>query len=149
MFHKVRSVVPLEDGVLLVQFAQGVTKRYDTKPLCAKWPAFETLRDPLLWQEVQVDLGGYGISWNDEIDLSCDELFANGTPVATPFDGLLAFGDATALWGLNESTLRKAIVYGKLHEGTDAQKFGKQWLVTEAAMRREYGEPIAPRNPAE
>ena len=31
-----------------------------------------------------------------------------------PFDGLLSFSEATSLWGLNESTLRKAIVYGKL-----------------------------------
>ena len=25
----------------------------------------------------KVDVGGYGISWNDEIDLSCDELWDN------------------------------------------------------------------------
>ena len=27
----------------------------------------------------------------------------------------------------------------KLAEGLDAQKFGKQWVVTRAAMEREYG----------
>ena len=149
MFHKVKSVVPLADGMLLVQFAEGVSKRYDIKPLCTKWPVFQALHDPRLFQDVQVDPGGYGISWNDAVDLSCDELFANGTPVPTPFDGLLAFGDATALWGLNESTLRKAIVSGKLHEGTDVQKFGKQWVITEAAMRREYGAPGASCKPKE
>ena len=30
-----------------------------------------------------------------------------------------------ALWCLNESTLRKAISYGKLIEGVDGCKFGK------------------------
>ena len=70
-----------------------------------------------------------------------DELFYNSRPVSTPFDDLLAFGDATALWGLNESTLRKAISYGKLRNGIDVQKFGKQWLITLDAMVREYGEP--------
>lgn len=141
MFHKIKAVTPLGGFTLLVQFAQGVTKRYDVKPLLDKWPAFGALADPRLWQEVKVDPGGYGISWNDGIDLSCDELYANGQDAGTAFDGLLAFGDATALWGLNESTLRKAIAYGKLQCGVDAQKFGKQWVVTEAAMRREYGEP--------
>lgn len=58
-----------------------------------------------------------------------------------PFDGLLSFADATERWGLNESTLRKAVSYGKLVEGADCKKFGKQWIVAEAAMRREYGEP--------
>ena len=61
--------------------------------------------------------------------------------VETPFDGLMAFGDATLLWGLNESTLRKAITYGKLVDGVDVCKFGKQWVVSMKAMRREYGEP--------
>lgn len=45
------------------------------------------------------------------------------------------------LWSLNESTLRKAISYGKLIEGVDVCKFGKQWVVSAKAMRREYGEP--------
>ncbi len=59
----------------------------------------------------------------------------------SPFEGLLSFRDATDRWGLNESTLRKAIEYGKLQVGADVQKFGKQWVITETAMRREYGLP--------
>ena len=55
----------------------------------------------------------------------------------------LAFSDATALWQLNESTLRKAIAYGKLVNGVDVCKFGKQWVVSMDAMRREYGNPKA------
>lgn len=31
--------------------------------------------------EVKVDAGGYGVSWNDDIDLSCNELWENGTPI--------------------------------------------------------------------
>ncbi|WP_248922502.1 helix-turn-helix domain-containing protein [Olsenella intestinalis] len=54
----------------------------------------------------------------------------------------MSFADASELWGLSESTLRKAVSYGKIVSGVDARKFGKQWLVTRAAMEREYGEPI-------
>jgi hypothetical protein len=57
------------------------------------------------------------------------------------FDGLLSFKDATDRWGLNESTLRKAVSYGKLVDGVDVKKFGKQWIVTIEAMEREYGKP--------
>jgi len=31
---------------------------------------------------VKVDAGGYGISWNDDIDLSEYELWTNGKPIA-------------------------------------------------------------------
>ena len=144
MFHKVKSAAPVSDFKLSVQFSEGVTKLYDVKPLFEKISAFRYLKDnPSEFDCVSVDVGGYGIVWNDDLDLSCDELWENGVVVETPFDGLMAFSDATELWGLNESTLRKAIAYGKLVNGVDVCKFGKQWVVSMAAMKREYGEPRA------
>ena len=126
MFHKIKSVTPLADHVLSVQFSEGVTKRYDVKSLFDKYPMFLPLKDdPALFSSVEVDVGGYGIVWNDDIDIACDELFYNGEIIKTPFDGLIAFSDATQLWGLNESTLRKAIAYGKLINGIDVCKFGR------------------------
>lgn len=142
MFHKVKAVNALPDFRLSVQFVEGVTKIYDVKQLFDRWEAFKALQcRPELFYGVEVDVGGYGVVWDDDLDLSCDELYANGETVKTPFDGLIAFTDATQLWGLNESTLRKAISYGKLVNGVDACKFGKQWVVSVEAMRREYGVP--------
>ena len=140
MFHKVKNVFPLPDYKLSVQFCEGVTKIYDTKPLFESLPVFKTfLENSDLFYCVETDVGGYGIIWGDELDLSCDELWANGTQIATPFDGLMAFSDASSLWGLHESTLRKAVAYGKLVNGVDVCKFGKQWVVSVQAMQREYG----------
>ena len=123
-----------------VQFAEGVTKLYDVKALAERLAPFKALvENPKEFYCVTVDVGGYGVVWNDDLDLSCDELWENGVQVATPFDGLMAFSDATRLWNLNESTLRKAIAYGKLVNGVDVCKFGKQWVVSAEAMEREYG----------
>ncbi len=141
MFHKVKNVNALPDYRLSVQFCEGVTKLYDLKPLFDRFPAFCLLQEHRnVFFNVSVDLGGYGIVWNEELDLSCDELWENGVTVATPFDGLMSFADATELWGLNESTLRKAIAYGKLINGVDVCKYGKQWIISVEAMKREYGE---------
>jgi len=35
-----------------------------------------------LFEQVKVDTGGFGISWNDDIDLSCDELYINGKDIS-------------------------------------------------------------------
>lgn len=141
MFHKIKNVMPLPDYRLSVQFSEGCTKIYDVKPLFERIPAFAELKDGNIFEDVYVDVGGHGIVWNDDLDLSCEELWDNGEAVDTPFDGLMAFSDATALWELNESTLRKAIAYGKLVNGVDVCKFGKQWVVSMKSMQREYGEP--------
>ena len=39
---------------------------------------FAALKDPVLFRNVQVDPFGYGIFWNDDIDLSESELWLNG-----------------------------------------------------------------------
>ncbi|MBQ6654689.1 MAG: DUF2442 domain-containing protein [Erysipelotrichaceae bacterium] len=142
MFHKIKAVSALPDLRLSVQFAEGVTKLYDVKPLISRWEPFRAFTEtPELFYDVEVDVGGYGIIWNDDLDISCDELFENGEVIKTPFDDLMAFTDATELWELNESTLRKAISYGKLINGVDACKYGKQWVISRQAMIREYGLP--------
>lgn len=72
----------MRDMRLLVRFVDGSQKRYDVAPLLGVWAAFDSLKTiPELFAQVQVDKGGYGISWNDELDLSCDELWHNGEPV--------------------------------------------------------------------
>jgi hypothetical protein len=79
MFHKVQSVNPLPEYRLAVQFISGEKKQYDLKPLFDKLEAFQALACvPGLFSQVKVDPGGYGISWNDHIDLACNELYENG-----------------------------------------------------------------------
>ncbi len=140
MFHKIKAVIPLPDYKLIVQFSEGVTKVYDVAALFERYPLFRALSDtPGAFASVYVDVGGHGVVWSDDLDLSCDEMWENGKEIRTPFDGLMAFSDASELWGLNESTLRKAIAYGKLKNGVDVCKFGKQWVISAEAMHREYG----------
>lgn len=142
MFHKIKDVRALSGCRLCVAFAEGITKIYDVSKVCNEIPTFEKLlTNEELFCEVSVDVGGYGVIWDDYYDLSCDELWTNGIQIKTPFDRLLALSDATVLWGLNESTLRKAIAYGKLTVGIDVSKFGKQWIISMDAMEREYGKP--------
>ena len=78
MFHKIKGVTPLPDFILSVQFSEGVTKHYDMKSLFDKYPMFAPLKShPELYYSASVDTGGYGIVWNDDIDIACDELFVN------------------------------------------------------------------------
>ena len=142
MFHNIKEVFPLKDFRLNVHFFDVCTKSYDLNPLINSIPEFKTLKDnPAKFYDVSVDVGGYGIIWDDDLDLSCDELWEHGYQIKAPFDNLIAFSDATSIWHLNESTLRKAITYGKLKNGIDACKFGKQWVVSIDAMKRVYGDP--------
>lgn len=54
------------------------------------------------------------------------------------FAQLLSLSEAAEIWGIDESTIRKAIAAGRLKPGIDCRKFGKQWVVTAHAMRQVF-----------
>ena len=78
---KVVQVTPLADMNLDVLFENGITKRFSVGALIKDYPEFALLRDTALFQQVRVEPGGYGVSWNEELDCSEGELWENGVEV--------------------------------------------------------------------
>ena len=77
--YLVKKITPLADLILLAEFQDGSVKKYDVKPLLKEIPIFQMLDYvPGLFNQVRIDAGGYGVAWNDEIDLSAEELYYNG-----------------------------------------------------------------------
>jgi hypothetical protein len=74
---RITSVTPIGNWELLVRFENGVEKTYDCEPLLSR-PEYHLLKVPAFFRAVKVDTGGYGISWNDTMDLSEYELWKNG-----------------------------------------------------------------------
>jgi hypothetical protein len=65
---------------LNILFDNGKTKTYDCKQLFQK-PEFSLLKEEPFFKSVKVDIGGYGISWNDSVDISEYELWTNGIDI--------------------------------------------------------------------
>lgn len=79
MTHRIQEVKPIENFILLVEFQNGVEKIYDIKKLYPCLPQFKVFEtDLFLFNNVKVDTGGYGISWNDDLDLDAEEIWENG-----------------------------------------------------------------------
>lgn len=77
----IESVRPLKGQRLFIRFQTGETRIYDCTQLLTI-PRFHFLKDPAFFRMVRVDRGGYGLSWNDEIDVSDYEVWINGQPVS-------------------------------------------------------------------
>ena len=75
---RIKAVLPLTERRLRVTFVSGIRKIYDCAPLISL-DRFRLLKEEAFFKAVQVDAGGYGISWNDAADLSEYELWVRGT----------------------------------------------------------------------
>lgn len=58
--------------------------------------------------------------------------------ISCRFAELLSLAEAAEIWELEESTIRKAIAQGRLVDGQDCRKFGKQWVVTVTGMANAF-----------
>ena len=77
-FHKIKSVKSLENKIIEVIFIDGSIKKYDIKPLIDKYEIFKELKSEKFFNKARVDIGGYAIVWNENIDLSSEEIWQNG-----------------------------------------------------------------------
>ena len=85
MFVKITSLATLPDYILLVGFSNGEYKKFDIKPLIKKYPPFEALLNTDgLYERAKIDMGGYGIVWNDYLDLSADGVYEQGVACEPP-----------------------------------------------------------------
>jgi hypothetical protein len=76
-YPRVLTVTATEGFGLVVEFSNREIRRYDFTPWLAKGE-FRLLRTPAFFKAVSVAPGGYGIEWNDDLDLSEAELWENG-----------------------------------------------------------------------
>lgn len=77
----IKRVYTKNNYILICEFENKVKKKYNVEKLVKKYSIFKKLEDKNLFKSVVVDKGGYGISWNEEIDLAAEEIWENGEDV--------------------------------------------------------------------
>ena len=80
-FHTIKSVKTLSNMILEVEFNNGIHKIYDIKKILNKYEVLKKLENEKIFNSVKVDNGGYGIVWDENIDLSSEEIWNNGEEI--------------------------------------------------------------------
>jgi len=79
MFHKITSLQTKDNYILIAGFANNKVKAFDLKPYIDKYKPFKQfLTQPDLFEKAKIDIGGYGVVWNDELDVSADGIYEKG-----------------------------------------------------------------------
>jgi hypothetical protein len=77
---KIKNVRASNDYHLIVKFDNDSIKEYNCRQLLHRLE-FKPLLNKAFFCSVKVDNGGYGVSWNDDIDISEYELWVNGKEI--------------------------------------------------------------------
>ena len=121
---KIEDVLPLEDYGLLVFFRDGAIKKCDLKNYFEKKQAFRILlKKPEYFEYVQMQTGGYGVSWDVNMAVSDTMLYRMGKKVpltATDFRNFVAHRvinatEAAEILGCSRQNIIDLTKRGKLH----------------------------------
>lgn len=80
MFHKATNIDFIRGTVMEVEFQDGSVKRYDVHVLYEKHSQLRALDDWQLFSSGKL-VGGYGVIWNDDLDLDIETIYQDGTLV--------------------------------------------------------------------
>ena len=80
MFHKAINLQFKKGTTLELTFLSGEVKQYDMSGLFNKFPQLEALKNRKLFLKGKL-MGGYGIIWNDELDVDTETIYEDGVMI--------------------------------------------------------------------
>ena len=83
MFISATDLIFLEDVKLELTFLDGKIIRFDMSKLFDKISCLKKLQDRSLFLSGHLDKGGYGIIWNDDIDIDVMTIYEEGEVVGS------------------------------------------------------------------
>lgn len=75
---KIINVIAEKKMILKVTFSNGIIKHFNCNMIINRNEYYHKLKNPGFFKNVHIDPGGYGLSWDDEVDISEYEIYTNG-----------------------------------------------------------------------
>ena len=141
--HRVEDIVALSGRRLLVFFRDGEAKLCGLTEILSGSKAFAPiLKNDDYFQNVRLQVGGYGISWGEQLTIPDHKLYQIGAAVPLSHDDLAAFvrqrvvttAEAAALLDCSKQNIDDLVKRGKLHPLKETPK-GKLFLKSEIIKR--------------
>ena len=121
---KIEDVVPLRSYCLLVFFRDGTIRKCDLTEHFEKTPGFSVLLNrPELFASVQIQTGGYGVQWDENLSISDAALYKMGKRVPLTAEDFHAFAServinaavAAEILGCSRQYINELVKTDKLH----------------------------------
>ncbi len=82
---RIKELTAIKEFQLVITFSSGEVRILDLKPIMEEYPLFHALEENGLFESAKIDLGGFGIVWNEEFSISAGDAYERSVP--TDYDG--------------------------------------------------------------
>ena len=122
--RKIEDVVPLRNSTLLVFFRDGMIRRCEMRAYFEKRQPFSVLlKQPDFFARVQIQTGGYGVQWDENLAVSDAELCRMGKRILMTTDDFRTFAserivnaaEAAEILNCSRQYINELVKTDKLH----------------------------------
>jgi len=122
--RKIEDIVPLQNNGLLVFFRDGMVRKCDLTEYFKKSPRFSILANrPDYFARVQIQTGGYGVYWDDNLSIPDSVLYKMGKCIPLSSDDFRMFAaeriinaaEAADILNCSRQYINELVKTGKLH----------------------------------
>ena len=142
--RKVEDVIPLPENQLIVFFRDGSVRKQDLKQLAGMEKQFAPiLRNEKIFRSVNVETGGNGICWGENICIESEKLYTNGKTVPLSLEEFKCFvkervvdsAEAAEELGCSKQNVDDLAKREKLHPIKEGAKY-RLFLKSEVTQRK-------------
>lgn len=128
---RIEDVVPLQNNSLLVFFRDGTIRKCELNEYFKKTQRFSIiLKRPDCFAYVQIQTGGYGVQWDDNLSIKDSELYKMGKRVPLMADDFRAFvseriinaAEAAEILNCSRQYINELVKADKLHPVKTSEK---------------------------
>lgn len=128
---RIEDVVPLKNGRLLVFFRNGKLKKVDINKIAGMDPHLPAImKQDILFNNVMIQPGGYGVQWNERVMLADYVLYSSGEDIPLDLEDFRSFvsnrvigtAEAMELLSCTRQNMNDLIRRGKLTPVKKEQK---------------------------
>lgn len=141
--RKVSDVIPLKDNQLLVFFRDGSIRKIQYEDVMDDENNFKRiLKDKKIFEKVEVETGGQGITWDEDSCIPCERLYASGKLIPLNVEDLKSFiekrvidtNETGTLVGCSKQNVEDLVKRGRLEPIKQSCKY-KLFLKSEVLER--------------
>lgn len=103
--YLIKDIKLLDDLSIIITFSNAEVRKLDMHPIMEEYPLFYALEENNLFKNAKIDLGGFGLVWNEEFLISAADAYSRSTPLEETPKSVLS------------SVLIKSIVDARKKEG--------------------------------
>lgn len=117
--YLIKDIKLMSDFTIVITFSNKEVRMLDMKPIMEEYPLFHALEENNLFKAAKIDLGGFGLVWNEEFSISAGDAYSRSTPLDQTPKSILS---AVLIQSIVEARKKEGLTQSELADLTDIKQ---------------------------